>query len=208
MAIDIPSMVLGFSLGALCLFFALFLARERLVRWLCRVFLHSRCSPSFLSDGFWYSVFYRRTKEGQIRRHTHILHFGRLFNYYHAVVVCGEYHHFQLSGDVSKGQYVTGRWSNNNPRRKYRGSFQLKLHNDGDTITGKWLGWNQAEAVNTGLWAMTRLMPDELSELSIDRSKLARRQNTSIDLDRVRLRLEQAIVSERGMDRSLTWLEV
>jgi hypothetical protein len=208
MSIDLGSLTIGTVIGAICAILGLLLVPERAARSFCRSLMHRSNGRSILEDGYWYSVFYRKNKEGQLRRHVHILHFSRLLNFYHAVVVQGEYHHFQLFGKLSKDQYVTGSWSNDDRRRKYRGAFQFKIHNNGVTITGKWLGWNQAEAVNAGLWAMTRLTPNEVIDLSIDGNSAKNVRILAIELASASRRLEEVILSEKNTDRSLAWQEV
>ena len=187
----------------------LMLVPERLARRILCVLLHRSIAQSVFDEGYWYSVFYRRTKEGLIREHAHLLHFSRCLCFYHAVVIMGEYHHFQLIGKLSKGQYVTGSWFNDDPLRKYCGAFQFKVHNDGRTITGKWLGWNQVEAVNSGLWAMIRLDSTELAELDIDVRKAALLDGKAgINIEAARDRIIRAKLLERESDRSLMWPEV
>ena len=186
----------------------LLLSPGRAARRILWFVLHRSKAKSIFDDGYWCSVFYRKSKEGIIREHAHLLHFSRCFGLYHAAVVIGEYHHFQLIGKLSKGQYVTGNWFNDDPFRKYCGAFQFKLHNDGRTITGKWLGWNQAEAVNAGLWTMIRLDSLDLAALDIDARKVSLVDGRSrIDIEVARDRIIRAKFLERDIDRSLMWSE-
>jgi hypothetical protein len=61
-------------------------------------------------------------------------------------------HEQRLMGQFRNGRLFTGTWENLRPEQIWHGAFQFELHNEGDRMKGRWLGFDSEGRIQTGLW--------------------------------------------------------
>lgn len=158
-------------------------------------------------SGYWYSVFLRKSKTDGIKRFVHVIKIVRVRNVAIGVVERGHFQKFSLSGVLAKDEYLTGTWSNPDPSVAFKGTFQLRVHDDGETISGKWLGWNKHHSISSGLWAMTRMSETEM-EASHVVDQSGESSGEQFELFGCNRRIESIVQQERNKDRQLGWREL
>lgn len=69
----------------------------------------------------------------------------------------GQRHWYKLRGSLDQEVYFTGLWQNRIERNIYHGAFQLVLDSAGNSMKGKWIGFNNRHQINHGPWEWKRV---------------------------------------------------
>ena len=68
----------------------------------------------------------------------------------------------RLRGNIKDNRYFTGLWMHPTQRSHYHGAFELIVHQDGETMTGMWLGYSEVKnVIENGEWQWERLPDDD-----------------------------------------------
>ena len=63
----------------------------------------------------------------------------------------------RLRGEVKDSMYFTGYWYHPVDIARFHGAFQLVIHPDGITMSGKWIGYSETlNQIDTGEWRFER----------------------------------------------------
>ncbi|PTR10072.1 hypothetical protein C8R32_102161 [Nitrosospira sp. Nsp5] len=63
---------------------------------------------------------------------------------------------YVLVGDIEQERYVTGKWFDQEAGPTYSGTFQLIIHLGANSMTGKWIGYDDMGRVRSGIWEWKR----------------------------------------------------
>lgn len=66
-------------------------------------------------------------------------------------------HSYLVSGRLENNTILTGTWKSKHPQVTYNGTFQMIVAHDGNSIKGKWLGFDNPDIINHGVWNWKRV---------------------------------------------------
>jgi ketosteroid isomerase-like protein len=139
--------------------------QEPLHHFLARIISGGLPRPGRHVRGIW-ECCYRYPSKGVFRYEQQLMLLSQVGPFVVARNVTSQSHVHRLSGRLKSATFLTGRWENLAEGEIWHGTFQFVLHNSGNTMLGKWLGFDSEGTVEHGPWAW-KLVSRDTSKASV-----------------------------------------
>lgn len=162
-------------------------------------------------NGLWYSVYWFKSIDGEIRRHTHLMHIKSFGKQIIGQTLAGAWNVYRIEAKIASEIYLTGEWEHSNGNDIYHGSLQFILSPEGDTMHGAWLGFNKQNIVGAGPWILIRITPDTdkgTQKIILNKLTYVDDGQEKIGDSQIEMKVEKEITRYKAIERFITWKDL
>ena len=162
-------------------------------------------------NGLWYSVYWFKSIDGEIRRHTHLMHIKNFGKQIIGQTLAGAWNVFRIEAKIASEIYLTGEWEHSNGSNIYHGSLQFFLSPEGDTMYGAWLGFNKQNTVGIGPWILIRVTTDtdkDTKKTILNKLTYVENGQEQVRDSQIELEIEKEIKRYKDIERFITWKDL
>jgi hypothetical protein len=103
-------------------------------------------------QGIWRANYTYRLSNGETKGEEQFIELRQFSRYVWGHNLTGSSHWYRIHGKLDRETYLTGEWETKLYRNIYHGAFQFILAPAGDSMKGKWIGFNSHGYINHGPW--------------------------------------------------------